>query len=260
MNDNYDDVQIFNDGLGGEEYLDNGAFDAHAAAEDSLRQAEVEAEAGDDLVREYARKYHAEEPGDSDSSWVQRRKRAETLASEYVARGQWKPRSRRVAGLTDDDKLWSSVAHLSLLIATGLGMLTSSFPLSLLALLIPVGIYLAWRDRSEFISFNAKQSFAMVLAATLGFGALMTGGVLVLVLGIIISAIASIVLVGIPFLILFIVLLVVFVIAAPVIPFALLVLSGVAAYQTYTGHEFRYPYIADWVDRLSGGEHKVASL
>lgn len=268
-----DDVQLLGDEFNSsdgdatfvsdaDDYVDDGIFDARAVAADSLRRAEAEADTGEDLVREYARKYHmnADGSGPADSSWTYRRQRAEQLAREYVGRGQWKPRTRPRPDLTADERLWSAVAHLSLLLMTGLGILTGSFMLSLLALLLPAGIYFNWRDRSEFVSFNAKQAAALTLVATVGFGVLMTGGVLVLVLGIIVSAIASIVLVGIPFLVLFIILLVLFSLAAPLIPLGLMALSGVAAFMTYSGSEFRYPYIANWVDNRSSRKPKVAAL
>jgi len=31
-------------------------------------------------------------------------------------------------------------------------------------------------------------------------------------------------------------------------PFAMLLFGTIAAVQTYNGHDYRYPYIAHWVD------------
>ncbi len=233
--------------------------DPKAVAEAALRRAEEEARRGRDIVREYEDKYYRE-----GSDTARKRRRAEELAAsgwqvgsqkaaEVFRTYDWRPSSRPIPDLSDDERLWAALAHVSALVTLGVAIVTSGIAV-LLMIFVPLAIYFQWRDRSDFVAFHALQAFGMQLLGTVGWVVLMIVGVLTLSVGIVISALASIVLVGIPFLIVFVLLLIAFILVMLALPFGMLAFSLIGAYQTYNGKDYRYPFIASWIDRqVSGG-------
>lgn len=232
--------------------------DPKAVAEAALRQAEEEARLGRDIVREYEEKYY------HDGDTTRKRHRAEELAAsgwqagsrkaaEVLHKYDWRPHSRPMPGLSDEERLWAALAHLSALLTLAVAIITSGIAV-LVMIFVPLAIYFQWRDRSDFVAFHALQAFGMQLLGTVGWLVVMIAGVLTLSIGIIVSALASLLLVGIPFLIVFVLLLIAFILVMGVLPFVMLVFSSIAAYQTYGGKDYRYPFIASWIDRqVSGG-------
>lgn len=223
--------------------------DPRAAAEDALNRAKEAAYASDEVVREYEEKYY----GNSETS--DKRKRAEDLAGqvagqvkERLSAYDWQPHAYEVSGLTDEEKLWAALAHASFVLTLGLSVISGGLG-ALLLVFAPLAIYLAFRDRSEFVARQAMQAFALQIIGTVGWLAIMLVGTIFFGLAIAVSAIASIVLIGIPFLIIFAVLFVVFVLVMVVAPLGLLVFSIIAAINTYGGKDYRYPFIASWIDR-----------
>ena len=150
------------------------------------------------------------------------------------------------AHATENEKFWAAMAHanaiLTLLFALGGG------PTVVIPLLVPLAIYFYYRRRSEYVAFHSLQAFTMQVVGTIGFMIVLLSGVAVLTVLIAISALFSVVLIGIPFLLLFIVLLVMFVPATLAMPLAMVVYGVIAAFAAYNGRNYRYPYIADWVD------------
>ena len=223
--------------------------------EEALRRAEEEERHGRDIVEEYHEKYYG------DSETAKRRSRAEELAgergrvSEMFASVDWTPRSFPVDGLSDDERLWSALAHGSFILTFLAGMMTEGWG-GLLMVFVPLAIYFSFRDKSEFVAFHALQAFAAQLIGTVGWVAMLVTGVIILSLAIAISAVASVVLIGIPFLILFIILLIVFVLGMILVPFGIAILSLIGAINTYGGRDYRYPVIAKWIDRQTSHESR----
>ena len=225
--------------------------DPRAAAEDALNRANEAAYEGDEVVREYETKYY----GDTETK--RKRMHAEELAGqvagqvkERLSAYDWQPHAYATSGLTDEEKLWAALAHASFALTLGLIMISGGTAALALALIfVPLAIYLSFRDRSEFVARQAMQAFALQIVGTVGWLAIMVGGSILFALAIVVSAIASIVLIGIPFLIIFVVLFVVFVLLMVVAPLGLLGFSIVAAVNAYSGKDFRYPFIASWIDR-----------
>ncbi len=222
--------------------------DPSVTAEEALRRAELEEQMGRDIVREYQEMYY------SDNDTSRRRIRAEQLAQQgrklkqKVNQYDWRPHSEPMDGLTDDDRLWAALSHISFLVTAGAAIVTGGWAV-LLMVFVPLAIYFSFRDKSDFIAFHALQAFAGQVLVTVGWVALLVVGIIVLVLGIVVSAMASVVLIGIPFLIVFVILLVAFILVMVAVPFAAVVLSLVGAISTYNSNNFRYPFIANWVDR-----------
>jgi uncharacterized Tic20 family protein len=158
--------------------------------------------------------------------------------------------SSRLAGLSEAERRWASLAHTSVLLTLISGLLSGGF-LSLLTLCIPLGIYFYWRNRSEYVAFQALQAFTLQAIGTVGWLALLVAGVIV---GAILTVILAISLIGIPLLIVVIPALVLFILGTFAMPFAMLVYSLIAAVQTWQGVNYRLPRISAWIERqLHGG-------
>lgn len=208
----------------------------------------------DEIVREYERKYYrqnlyAEAPPQPRVGDVNKQKRQWDLKDINV---KMPPRHRyqtrpALNQMEDVEKTWAAIAHASALL-TFLVLIVTAGPGVVLTALIPLGIYLAFRKKSEFVAFHALQAFTIQVVGTIGaFLLLLTGGA-VLVTLIIISAVLSIILIGIPFVILFTLMLIGLVLFSMLLPVAMVVYSMIAADAAYKGRNYRYPYIADWLD------------
>jgi len=158
--------------------------------------------------------------------------------------------SSRLAGLSEQERHWASLAHASVLLTLVTGLFSGGF-LSLLSICIPLGIYFYWRNRSEYVAFQALQAFTLQALGTVGWLALLLAGVVV---GTLLTLLLAISLIGIPLLIVVIPALVLFVLGTFAMPFAMLVYSLIAAVQTWQGINYRLPRISTWIERqLHGG-------
>lgn len=128
---------------------------------------------------------------------------------------------------TSDDRTWSMVAHLSVLLNLFTGILG---PLTALI------IYLVYKDRSRYIAYQSMQSFVFQLICWVGAGLVIAGIWIVNVL-------LLIVIVGvvcIPFTLILTIILA----ALPIIS---LVYGVIGAVETSQGKDFRYLWVGDWV-------------
>jgi len=126
-----------------------------------------------------------------------------------------------------EDRTWSMLAHLSVLLNLVTGILGP---------IVAIIIYFVYKDRSKYIAYQSMQSFVLQLVCWVGAGLVIAGIWIV-------TAVLSIVLVGllcIPFsLILSLIL--------AVLPLVSLVYGVVAAIETSQGKDFRYLWVGDWV-------------
>lgn len=224
--------------------------DARSAADEALRRAREEERQGEEIVREYESKYYGTRETAS------RRKRAEELArSKYrttMRRIEWRISNQPVEGLTADERLWATIAHLSFLL-TGITAIVTDGWAVLAMMFVPLAIYFNFREKSDFIAFHALQAFAAQVIGTIGWAVMLAVGSVVFSIAIAVSAVASVILIGIPFVIVFSLLFVVFVLMMLLLPVAILILSLVGAGNTYGGRDFRYPVIAQWIDQQVAG-------
>ena len=189
----------------------------------------------DALVREYEAKYNGFR--DQESACVRQ-----------AAAQKMKPRvypSMNGANLTDEERTWAAIAHGSALLTLLVGLLTGGVA-TLFTLFIPLGIYIAFRNRSSFVANQALQAFALQVIGTVGWLVVLTGGVLVGALLSIILAITVVGLIVVPFVVVAIVL---FVLATLAMPVGMGVFGAIAAWEAYQGRWYRYPKIGEWVDR-----------
>jgi uncharacterized Tic20 family protein len=117
-----------------------------------------------------------------------------------------------------DERIWSMLAHLSVLVSiiTGIG--------GLIAALV---IWLVYKDKSQRVAFHALQSLWYQVT-----------WIVILFVGWTITGILSLVVIGL--------LLIPVMLLATFVPF---VHMCYAAYKVYQGVDYRYPVIADMVDR-----------
>lgn len=185
----------------------------------------------DDVIREYESRYNP----------------------DPKPKRKMKPRSYSTMRMTDEEKLWSAVAHSSMWFTFLLALPTSGVSLPFVVF-VPLIVYLLFRKKSDYIAFHALQAFVLQLLCTVGVMAGFVVTSIVWTIGLVIASLLVVVLVGVVLLPLWAIAGALVFVALGLAPLAGLVLATVAAVRVYTGTDFRYPYIADWVDRqLAGG-------
>ncbi len=229
--------------------------EAAQPAPDTRSEAEVEA-----MIRDYEKKYRVprledilNDPDLSDTGddGVEARPTSDDFAVplEKPKRSQEMPRRktgsmyRRVA-TTDEERRWATIAHASVLLTLFVGIPTAGF-LTLFSLFLPLGIYFYWRQKSEYVAFQALQAFTLQVLGTVGWLVLLTVGVLV---GALLLVILAITIVGLILYPVVIPALILFVVGSFALPLGMLVYSMIAAFQTNQGVDYRLPRIGKWID------------
>lgn len=169
------------------------------------------------------------------------------------------PRSYSTMNVTDEEKLWASVAHASIWITMFSGFLTAGFTIPI-SIFIPLVIYLMYRKKSDYVVFHALQAFSLQIIATVGILALAVVGGLAWLIGMVIALLAIFVLAGVILVPLWAIVGILLALVVFLAPVGALLLATIAAYQTYNRHDYRYPFISRWIDRqLAGGFLNTAS-
>ena len=123
---------------------------------------------------------------------------------------------------TSDEKTWATLAHLSVLV----NLFTA-----VLGPVVAGVIYLAHKDKSRYVAYQALQSLILQLIVWVG------GGVLV-ALAWIVTGLLSLVVIGLC--------LIPFAILVSLLPIIAPVYGVVGAVKTSQGEDFRYWLIGDW--------------
>lgn len=163
------------------------------------------------------------------------------------------PRSYSTLHVTDEERLWAAIAHGSVWLTLLVGLLTlgMSVPFSVF---IPLVIYFLFRRRSDYVAFHALQALVIQLLGTVGALTLLTVGGAAWLAGFVIALLAVVVLVGIVLVPVWGLVGIVLGVAVLVMPLAMILFGTIAALETYNGRDYRYPFVARWVDRqLAGG-------
>jgi uncharacterized Tic20 family protein len=215
------------------------------AVEDVRRRAKEEVQHGRDVVQEYEDRYYGSRRGqrnrlEADGDVIQPYEPSKIKRRGYVA--------------TDvNERKWAALAHASTLLTALVGLGSGGVGV-LLTMLIPLFIYFAFRKRSEFVAFHALQAFAIQLIGTIGWIAALTVGTIVFLALLVLSAILILVLVGLILVPLVALTYVLFLLATFALPIGMVIYSMIAAVETWSGHDYRYPYIAGWVDNQIRGD------
>ena len=147
------------------------------------------------------------------------------------------------------ERNWAAIAHASTLLSIIVGLASGGLGSILLAL-IPLGIYLAFRERSRFVAFHALQAMTLQLGGLIIYAL----GLIVLIVGTVIAwvvtGLLSVVLVGIfliPLALLVTLLLIVFLL---LFPLAQMGYALYAAVEAGRGVDFHYIWIGEWLDEI----------
>ncbi len=185
----------------------------------------------DDVVREYEQRYSGEKP-----------KRREM------------PRSYSTMRVSDDEKLWAAVAHGSTWV-TLIGGLLSVGMIVPLSVFVPLVIYFMFRRRSDYVAFHALQAFVLQITGTIGALALLLVGGIVWGIGMVIALLAMVVLIGFILVPLWGLVGIALGVVSLALPVAMVLFGTLGAIETYNGRDYRYPFIARWVDRQLAGNY-----
>jgi uncharacterized Tic20 family protein len=128
---------------------------------------------------------------------------------------------------SQDERTWAMLSHLTILINLFTGILGP------FAALI---IYLVFRGRSRYVAFHSLQSFIWQLVIWYGFGIL---AAILWILSVILLPFIGLGCLCMPLALL-----------ATLAPVAGLVYGLIAAIQTNSGQDFRYPWIGNWVQSM----------
>jgi uncharacterized Tic20 family protein len=156
--------------------------------------------------------------------------------------------SRVETGPTSNERVWAALAHASVLLTFILGVTTGGLAV-VVGALVPLVIWLAFRDRSRFVTFHAMQATVFQLASVAAWIGLLTVGVIVLIPTWIMTILLLVVLIGFLLLPLVLVLTVALPVALVIMPLAVLVYGLYGALEVYSGRDFRYWRVADWIEK-----------
>jgi uncharacterized Tic20 family protein len=148
---------------------------------------------------------------------------------------------------SSDDQAWAAVAHGTALVTVLFGALTGG-ALCLVGPLVPLVIWLVFRERSKFVARHALQATVFQAAVVVATALLGVLGLVLVVAAWVATAALTTALVGfclIPIALLLTLLWVILIFGLPV---AALVYAGYAAYEVAQGSNFRYWLVGNWVD------------
>jgi uncharacterized Tic20 family protein len=151
------------------------------------------------------------------------------------------------AGVPTGEWTAAALAHASALLTLVLGLAGGVG--ALVGPIVPLVMYLGYREKSRFVAFHALQSFVYQVIGVLLYAVLAAILAVWVAIAWTVSGLLSAVLVGlllIPFALLFTLLMVLLLVGTPL---AWLGCGLYAAYQVYQGYNFHYWLIGDWVER-----------
>jgi hypothetical protein len=152
----------------------------------------------------------------------------------------------RTDGRTD---VWtmSALAHTSILLTVALS--PAGGVGALVGLVIPLVIYLSYRDRSRFVAFHGMQALVYQGAGILIYLIVAVLLALVVTAAWTISGLLSAVAVGFLLMPLAVLITVGMVVVLLIAPVAWMIYGLYAAYQVYQGNDFRYWLLGEWAER-----------
>jgi len=156
--------------------------------------------------------------------------------------------TRTETGPTRNERIWAAAAHASVLLTFVLGVTTGGLAV-IVGALVPLIIWLAFRDRSRFVAFHAIQASVFQLASVVAWVGLLIVGTAILIPAWIVTILLSLILIGLLLLPLVLVLTIALPAALVVMPLAVLVYGLYGALEVYGGRDFRYWLVADWIEK-----------
>lgn len=164
--------------------------------------------------------------------------------------------SQSATDLLSQERFWASLAHAFSPLMIVLMFVGNGF-MWLGAIVLTAAIYLYWSDKSESVKMHARQALAAQLIGSLGWISILIGGTLAWVILLIISVLLILVLVGLLLLPLVALSYPLFILATFALPAGAALFGIVGAWETWQGRDFRYPRLADWLDKRFGATQQV---
>lgn len=160
--------------------------------------------------------------------------------------------------VTENERLWATIAHALGPVMLFLFFVADANFLAFLALFSTGFIYLYHRNRSAYVWQHARQALLAQLLGSVGWMLIVISGTMLWVVLFIISLLLILILIG-------LILAPIMLISAPflfaatfVLPIGVGIFGALGAWKTWQGQDFRYPYVADWLDerfgKIDGGE------
>jgi len=188
----------------------------------------------DDIVREYEERYYGT--------------RKERVAETAVPSPARKAAKTKRWDVDRNERRWAALAHASTLLTAAVA-LPSFGAGTLLTVFVPLLIYLAFRNRSDYVAFHALQAFTIQLVGTVGWFLVVLVGGLAWSLMLVVSLVLILVVVGAVLFPVILLLGALALVASFALPVGMVIYSIIAAIETWNGHDYRYPYISRWVER-----------
>jgi hypothetical protein len=148
---------------------------------------------------------------------------------------------------TSDETAWAAVAHGSAIITVLLGVLTGG-ALCLVGPLVPLVIWLVFREKSRYVAKHALQATVFQAAVVVATGVIGVLGLVLVILAWVATAALTAVVFGILLIPVALALTLAWVIVVLGLPVAALVYAGYAVYEVVQGRDFRYWLVGNWVD------------
>ena len=194
-----------------------------------------------DVVQEYEDRYYGSrrleappEPADDSGAWGAP---AWSTVSDKTKR-------KTESSVSDNERKWAALAHGSTLL-TALTLIFTAGVGTLITMFVPLLIYFSFRKRSEYVAFQALQAFTAQLIGTIGWLALF---VVATIAAVVLTVVFAITIVGIPLIILVWLAWILLVVASLLMPVGMVIYSVIALVETRSGHNYRMPRVARWVE------------
>ncbi len=150
------------------------------------------------------------------------------------------------AGPTQFERNWAMLAHLSALLTAVVGFSSGGVG-TVVTLLVPLGIYLYFGSRSRFVAFQALQATVFQALGAIAYVVLGASAGAAIAMAWTITGLLSVVLIGLLLIPLALLVTLLAGLALVAFPVAWLAYSLVAAYRTYEGEDYHYPWIGPLV-------------
>ena len=152
------------------------------------------------------------------------------------------------AGRTQLERKWAMLAHLTALLTVVVGISTGGAA-AVIALLVPLGLYVYFGSRSRYVAFHALQATAFQAVGGIVYVVLAAGTGLVIAGAWVLSGLLSIVLIGLLLAPVALGLTLVGAVELVTLPILWLAYTLRGAYLTYMGQDFEYLWIGALVAR-----------
>jgi len=149
--------------------------------------------------------------------------------------------------VTSFERNWAAMAHASTLLSIVAGLATGGLG-SLLLVLIPLGIYLAFRDRSRFVAFHALQATTLQLGGLILYALGLIVLIVATVIAWVITGLLSVILVGILLIPLALIVTLLLVLFALLFPLVVIGYALYAAVETGRGVDVHCVWIGEWLE------------